>query len=236
MHNLVAPPLLAAGVLSTWPKGAAGQILDVLTLLLLGSAVLIVSAHSPRRAIALLAAQSTTLAGIAVVVAVLSGSREIYLSVGLTLAIKGIVLPLVLLKVSRVAGARDDAAMYLGPRTATIVALGLVLLAYGLVQPRGVEGTLITGSYFPTSVALVLVGGLTMVLRKKALIQVIGLIVVENGAYVAAMATTNGLPPVVELGVAFDLFVTVTLLGSIAFHIGATTETLDTSTFRRLRG
>jgi hydrogenase-4 component E len=236
MHDLLTPPLIAAGVLATWPKGPAGEILDVLTLILLGSAVLIVSAPSPRRAIVLLAAQSAALAGVAVVVAVLSGSREIYLSVALTLAIKGIVLPLVLLQVSRVAGARDASAMYLGRRTATIAALGLVLLAYGLVQPQAVEGTLITGSYFPTSVALVLVGGLIMVLRKKALIQVIGLIVVENGAYVAAMATTNGLPLVVELGVAFDLFVTVTLLGSIAFHIGAATETLDTSTFRRLRG
>ncbi len=129
---------------------------------------------------------------------------EIYLSVALTLAIKGTVLPLVLLKVSRIAGAKDAAAMYLGPRSATIVALGLVLLAYGLVQPSAVEGTLITGSYFPTSVALVLVGGLTMVLRKKALIQVIGLIVVENsGAYVAAMAASypTVFPPVVELGV-----------------------------------
>jgi hydrogenase-4 component E len=85
-------------------------------------------------------------------------------------------------------------------------------------------------------VALILVGGLIMVVRKKALVQVIGLMVLENGVYIAGMATTNGLPPVVELGVAFDLFVTVVLLGSIAFHIGAATETLDTSTLRRLRG
>jgi hydrogenase-4 component E len=236
MHSRVLTPLLAGSALATWPKGAAGQILDVLTLILLATAVLIVGTRTPRRAIALLATQSATLAGIAVVVAVLSGAREIYISVVITLAIKAVLVPLVLLQVSRRSGARDAAAMYLGPRTATIAALGLVLLAYGLVRPSAVAGTLITGSYFPTSIALVLVGGLIMVLRKKAVVQVIGLIVLENGVYVAAMATTNGLPPVVELGVAFDLFVTVLLLGSIAFHIGAVTETLDTSTMRRLRG
>jgi hydrogenase-4 component E len=49
------------------------------------------------------------------------------------------------------------------------------------------------------------------------------------------MAMTYGLPPVVELGIAFDLFVTVLLLGSLAFHIGAATESLDISTLRRLR-
>jgi hydrogenase-4 component E len=221
---------------ATVPAGVGGGLLNVLTLVLLATAVLIVGAREPRRAIALLATQSTALAGIALVVAVMSGTREIYLSVLATLAVKAVLVPLTLLRVLRSAGTRDDAAMYLGPRPAAILALGLVLLAYGLVRPTAVAGTLITGSYFPTSVALVLVGGLIMVVRKKALVQVIGLIVLENGVYVAAMATTNGLPPVVELGIAFDLFVTVVLLGSLAFHLGAATETLDTSTLRRLRG
>lgn len=223
-------------VAAAGPAGLGGDLLNVLTLLLLATAVLIVGAREPRRAIALLAAQSTSLAGIALVVAVLSGTREVYLSVLVTLAVKVMLVPLTLLWVLRRVGNRDDAAMYLGGRTATILALGLVLLAYGLVPPTAVAGTLITGSYFPTSVALVLVGGLIMVIRKKALVQVIGLIVLENGVYVAAMATTNGLPLVVELGVAFDLFVTVLLLGSLAFHLGAATETLDTSSLRRLRG
>lgn len=223
-------------VAAAGPAGLGGDLLNVLTLLLLATAVLIVGAREPRRAIALLAAQSTSLAGIALVVAVLSGTREVYLSVLVTLAVKVMLVPLTLLWVLRRVGNRDDAAMYLGGRTATILALGLVLLAYGLVPPTAVAGTLITGSYFPTSVALVLVGGLIMVIRKKALVQVIGLIVLENGVYVAAMATTNGLPLVVELGVALDLFVTVLLLGSLAFHLGAATETLDTSSLRRLRG
>jgi hydrogenase-4 component E len=236
MHSLSLLAAIAGPALATWPKGAGGQVLDVLTLILLASAVMIVSARTPRRAIALLAAQSLALAGIAVVVAVISGSREIYVSVAITIAVKTVLVPLIMLWVAERADTRDDAAMYLGPRTATIAALALVLLGYALVQPRAVAGTLIAGSYFPTSVSLVLVGGLIMVVRKKALIQVIGLIVLENGVYVAAMATTNGLPPVVELGVAFDLFVTVVLLGSLAFHIGAATETLDTSTLRRLRG
>jgi hydrogenase-4 component E len=239
MHSVVLTGLAHLGNSTggtAWPEGTGGEILDILILILLASAVLIVSARTSQKAIALLAIQSTALAGIAVVVAALSGSREMYISIALTLAVKVALVPLILWQVSRRAGTRDDAAMYFGPRTATIAALGLVLLAYGLVQPQAVARTLITGSYFPTSVALILVGGLTMVVRKKALVQVIGLVVIENGIYLAAMATTNGLPPAVELGIAFDLFVTVVLLGSIAFRIGAATETLDTSTLRRLKG
>jgi hydrogenase-4 component E len=226
----------ATSTLAMRPAGASGKILDMLILVLLASAVLIVGARTPRHAIALLILQSSALASIALVVAVLSGTREIYLSVAITVLVKAVLVPVLLLRVGNLVGSPHDAAMYLGSRTSTILAIGLVLLANSLVRSTGVAGTLITGSYFSTSVALILVGGLTMVLRKKALVQVIGLVVIENGVYVAAMATTNGLPPVVELGVAFDLFVTVVLLGSIAFHIGAATETLDTSTLRRLRG
>ncbi len=145
-------------------------------------------------------------------------------------------VPLALVRVVRRSAAAGDAGrMYLGRRNVFILALALVLFSYGLIQPVAVAGTLITGLYFPTSVALILIGGLTMAVRKKALLQVIGLIVVENGVYTAAMAMTQGLPPVVELGIAFDLLITVLLLGSLAFHIGAATESLDTSTLRRLR-
>jgi hydrogenase-4 component E len=239
MHriSLILAPFGAARLaLGTRPGGAGGEALDLLVLALLASAILIVAARTPGHAIALFAAQSSALAGIALVVAILSGQREIYLSVLVTIAVKVVMVPLLLLQVASRAGTKDNAAMYLGARPATILAIGLVLLAYGLVRSTAVAGTLITGYYFPTSVALILVGGLIMVVRKKALVQVIGLMVLENGVYIAGMATTNGLPPVVELGVAFDLFVTVVLLGSIAFHIGAATETLDTSTLRRLRG
>jgi hydrogenase-4 component E len=180
--------------------------------------------------------QSTILAAIAIVVAIVSGTPEIYVSVVATLAVKAVLVPFMLFRVLRLVGAGETAKMYLGARNATVLALGLVLLAYGLISPTTITGTLITGSYFPTSVALILVGGLVMVVRRKALIQVIGLIIIENGVYVASMATTHGLPPVVELGIAFDLFVTVLLLATLAFRIGVSTDRLDTSALRRLRG
>lgn len=209
---------------------------DVLILALLVSAVLIAVVDGVNRAVWLLVLQSVSLAAVALVTAISSGVGEIYLSVVVTLVVKAVLVPLALVRVVRRSAAAGDAGrMYLGRRNVFILALALVLFSYGLIQPVAVAGTLITGLYFPTSVALILIGGLTMAVRKKALLQVIGLIVVENGVYTAAMAMTQGLPPVVELGIAFDLLITVLLLGSLAFHIGAATESLDTSTLRRLR-
>jgi hydrogenase-4 component E len=230
------PDLFLDLVVLRRPGGVGGDALDLLSLVLLGTAVLIVATPSPRRAVIWLALQSIALASIAMVVAIATGTPEMFASVAITLVVKALIVPLVLSQVLRRAGVRDDATMYLGPRTATIAALGLIVLAYGLVNTPALQGAPVTGSYFSTSMALILVGGLTMVVRKKALVQVIGLIMVENGVYIAAMATTRGLPPVLELGIAFDLLITIVLLGFLAFHIGMVQETLDTSRLRRLRG
>jgi hydrogenase-4 component E len=211
------------------------DISAVLTLALVASAVLITVVDEPHRAVWLLVVQSMALAGVALAAAVVSHTAEIYLSVALTLAVKAVLVPAILLWVLSRTATLDAGPMYLGRRNVFVVALALALAAYALVRPIAVAGTLITGAYFPTSVGLILIGGLTMIVRKKALLQVIGLIVVENGVYTASMATTYGLPPVVELGIAFDLLITVLLLGSLAFRIGAAGSTLDTSTLRRLR-
>jgi hydrogenase-4 component E len=233
MHDLLhgGLPRVAAAA----RPAAVALPLNALILILLATAILIAIAPTTARAIGLLVTQSVALAAVALLTAIASGAAEIYLSVAATLVVKALLVPLILRRVLRRSGARDAGPMYLGRRPVFILALALVFAAVALVRPVAVAGTLITGSYFPTSVAVLLIGALTMVVRKKALLQVIGLIVVENGVYMAAMATTYGLPPVVEMGIAFDLLITVLLLGSLAFDIGVATASLDTSALRRLR-
>lgn len=205
------------------------------TLVLLISAALIAVVNAPRHAVWLLVIQSIVLVGVAVEVAMVSHTAGIYLSVAVTVVVKTLLVPGILLQVVKRTKAWDAGPMYLGRRNVLVLAVGLMLAAYALARPFSVTGTLMTGAYFPTSVAMIVTGALIMVVRKKALLQVIGLIVVENGIYTASMATTYGLPPVVELGIAFDLLITVLLLGSLAFHVGVATKTQDTSSLRRLR-
>jgi hydrogenase-4 component E len=75
-----------------------------------------------------------------------------------------------------------------------------------------------------------------MVSRKKALMQVIGLVVLENGIFVAAITTTSGMPLVIEIGIFFDLLIGVLLMGVFVFRIRDTFEHVDVSKLRRLRG
>jgi hydrogenase-4 component E len=86
------------------------------------------------------------------------------------------------------------------------------------------------------AVALVLTGAFLMVSRRKALMQVIGLLVLENGIFLAALTTTFGMPLVIEIGIFFDLLMGVLMMGLFVFRIRDTFDHLDVSKLRRLRG
>jgi hydrogenase-4 component E len=75
-----------------------------------------------------------------------------------------------------------------------------------------------------------------MVSRSKAIMQIMGLLVLENGIFLAALTTTFGMPLIIEIGVAFDLVMGVFLMGIFMFRIRDTFEDLDISKLRRLRG
>jgi hydrogenase-4 component E len=86
------------------------------------------------------------------------------------------------------------------------------------------------------AIALILCGAFLMVSRSKAIMQIMGLLVLENGIFLAALTTTFGMPLIIEIGVAFDLVMGVFLMGIFMFRIRDTFEDLDISKLRRLRG
>lgn len=65
------------------------------------------------------------------------------------------------------------------------------------------------------AVALLCLGIATVVTRRPAILQIVGVIVAENGVYLLAISVPGGLPSVVELGVLIDLALVVTV--SVAF-------------------
>jgi hydrogenase-4 component E len=74
-----------------------------------------------------------------------------------------------------------------------------------------------------------------MIVRKKALSQVIGFMAIENGLFFAAVASTYGMPMVVELGIAFDVLVAAILFGVFFFQMRASIDSLDVDRLNRLR-
>ena len=81
-----------------------------------------------------------------------------------------------------------------------------------------------------------LIGLFVMVSRRQALMQIVGLVLVENAIFLAAVSLTYGMPLVVEIGVLLDVLVGVALLGLWIGRIEQTFESGDTSRMSSLKG
>jgi hydrogenase-4 component E len=227
---LMPPPTLAD--LTAAP--VAGLV-DMLALVSLAAAVLLIATYRLATAVSFLAVQSVSLAVIAVLVAAVNGSWHIWLAAVLALIIKGMLVPRILFYVVERIRLRREVERVLPTKAALVLAAGLIILAYWVVRPLELPNSLQATNDLPVAVATVLIGGLLMVTRKKALSQIIGLLVMENGLYLAAMTFTYGMPLVVELGIFFDILIGVLVMGIITFRINQTFDTINTDHLRDLR-
>ena len=71
--------------------------------------------------------------------------------------------------------------------------------------------------------------------RKKALTQVMGYLVLENGINAMGVAIAKEQPYLVELGILLDVFVAVFVMGIIIFHINREFDHIDTDQMSSLR-
>jgi hydrogenase-4 component E len=96
------------------------------------------------------------------------------------------------------------------------------------------ESLVFTRNIIAISLAVVLIGLLTMVFRQQALVQVLGFMSMENGLFLAAVSATGGMPLAVELGVAFDVLVAMVLFGVFFFQIRESIDSLNVDRLNRL--
>ncbi len=88
-----------------------------------------------------------------------------------------------------------------------------------------------------TAITTVAAGCFLMMSRRKAITQVIGYLMLENGIYLVGTALTrpSQTPYVVEFGVLLDVLVAVMIMGIILHNINHAFDDVDTSLLRRLR-
>jgi len=111
------------------------------------------------------------------------------------------------------------------------------VVAESFYHPESGPGAATVGhNTLAVAVSLFLIGFFMMLNRRKAVTQVLALLSLENGLFLAAISLTYGMPLVVELGVFFDLLVATMVLGILVYRIRETIDSMDVSKLRRLRG
>jgi hydrogenase-4 component E len=185
--------------------------------------------------IVLFGAQSAVMTAEILAVAYVNRSLEALAVALLVLGVKVVAIPYALFRVVKEIKAVREVESSTTASQSVFIAVGLILLSFFAVQPYA-HALGVAEDMLAAAVALVLTGAFLMVSRKKALMQIMGLLVLENGIFLAALTTTFGMPLVIEIGVAFDLLMGVLLMGVFVFRIRDTFDHLDVSKLRRLRG
>ena len=191
--------------------------------------------------IRLFAVQSFLLAAIAGMIAWFNHAPHIYIAAVLTLLVKVILAPVLLERLVDRIGIRKEIEPVINVPSSIMISGGLTLVGYTVAEsfnrPEEIVGFRTLGhNALAVAISLFLIGFFMMINRRKALTQVLALLSLENGLFLAAIALTYGMPLIVELGISFDVLVAVMVLGILVYRIRETFESMDVSKLRRLRG
>ena len=210
-------------------------IIDDLGALLLFTMILILAAGQIYRAIYAVAAQSLLIAVAGGVLATATGNVDLWVIAGITLAVKTIVLPWVLHWVVRRMDVRREVEPVIPVAATLALAVAVVVMSFHLSATLGPVHQAITGNALPVGIALTLLGVLGMATGKTALTQMVGLFASENGIFFTAMAVTQGMPLIIEIGVILDVILAVLVMAIMVLRVRSTVDA-DIADLDRLRG
>jgi len=179
--------------------------------------------------------QSLVLAAVAATVGWFGRHRELYLVAALLVAVKGIAIPRLLARMERRFASERELTPYVNTASSLVVAGLLVLFGAAIMRPAVLASQLPTRAAMPLAMGLVLVSLFAVVSRKKALTQVIGFLMLENGIALLALLGAYGIPLIVELGVFLDALMGFLVMQIFVYRIHETFESIDVEQLNRLR-
>ncbi len=189
-----------------------------------------------RRATLCLSVQSAIIAVACLVVGMShGGGLHGFLPGILTIAVKVIFIPYAILKVVNELRDEREIATDINVNYSTAVAaasLGLSYMVIDGILPNAAEGRDIVAS----SMFMIMTGLTLMVMRSRAIMQMIGLITMENGIYLLGLIMTEGLPLIIELGIFLDVLIAVVILVILTTRLRLSFKTTDTNVLDKLKG
>ncbi len=187
-----------------------------------------------RRSVYCLACQSGLLACMCLLAGFGAGGGVHFVPALLTLLVKVLFIPGAILRlVGRITDEREIISD-INVNYSTLAAALFLVLGYGLVD--SVQLMAFGRDVIAASVFMILTGLGLMVMRKRAIMQICGLITMENGIYLLGLFVTEGLPLVVELGVFLDVLIAVVVLVILTSRMSLSFMTTDTSVMKKLKG
>ena len=210
---------------------------DLLSVLVLLSSFVLVSNKKITAYIKTFQIQSALTALIAGVmgwsIAVNEGKYDILIICVIIIALKVIFIPHLLYKTYGNIEYRVEKDFFMNIPIIVLICCGLVVFSYFSVSNIGSLTGFHINHQVVNSLSVVLIGFFFMISRKKAIGQIIGYLVIENGIFVTAMFSTNGMPFIVDIGIFIDMITAVMIMGT---RINKKFESINIDKLSKLKG
>jgi len=151
-------------------------------------------------------------------VAIKDPEHHLYMASILTFASKGVILPLFLKSIAKQIKGTHTIETYLSTSLSLIIS-GIIIAIVYVSLGKGIFVTGFSSFVLKISVAVILIGLFIMITRRRAVAQIVGVLFMENGVFLAGFSLTFGMPTIVELGVLFDLLMIVIIMGVFMIQI-----------------
>ena len=173
------------------------------------------------------AAQGVILGVLAVAAHGEVSNRVIALAVGSAL-LKGWLIPVILFRALRQVAIKREVEPSLGLLPSLLLGALATVLAVVASERLPLAEARLAPLLVPASFATVAAGFILITTRRKAISQVLGFLVLENGIFVFGLLLVEAMPFLVEIGVLLDLFVAIFVLTIIIHHINREFASQDT--------
>lgn len=183
----------------------------------------------------LLALQGVALAIIAGAQAAHTASIELAVVAVIVAALKAVVLPRTLRRVLDSDDLPREAQPLVNVAASLLAAGALTLAAYAAARPLVQLNPTPAGRAAPAALAVVLIAFFVLVARRRALSQIVAVLMVDNGIAALAFLIAAGVPLIVELGVTADVFLAVLVLQVLTARMPASIGGTDLDDLQELR-
>jgi hydrogenase-4 component E len=236
-----APAVLASmpGVFAAHLPPLVSSIFSLLAIISLLLAFVMLGSRWLHEYLIAFMAQSWLIAVLSAAVGFYGHYPELYGIAAFTALFRGLVLPYLLLRITRRLQVDREIHERLAPSSSLVVGALLVVFAFAVAthlgEALGLDGTVAVLA-LTVMLSMKLIGFLMLTVRSEVISQILGLLVLENGIFLGSQILVPGMPLLIELVILFDLLVVVACFGVLVRYLVVHAGTSSTLQLRRLTG
>lgn len=160
--------------------------------------------------------------------------RTAGLSIGMV-ALKGMVFPWLLFRAIREAEMTRNVEPYVGYVSSLLLGVAALGAAFHVGRRLPMPHVIASDLLVPVALFSILCGLFLIVSRKRAVSQVLGFLVLENGIFTFGAGAAGETSILVETGVLLDVFAAVFVMGIAMFHINREFDHLESDRLSTLK-